>query len=369
MYHTRMTSTWSHRLLKTAALDAALAGGCLIWVASIALHSKLDAAAPFLIASMGAAAVLLFVAPQSPMAQPWSLFGGNLLSAIVGVTVARLSGGVWWAGPLAVGVAIFVMHVARCQHPPGGATALFAVMAPQSVLDLGYDYVLNPVFLNVASFFAYFFVAQRLRTRLVAERAFEPISSTEPSVARLRLQPDDLRYAVRNAPHYVDASEHQLLEIANLALIHHSTVHLTGKPLPPAAEENRPRVEFGTSLEDCWRLMDRSGFDNLPVLDRAGRLLGVVRRESLRRLATEHGADVSSPSATIAALRPVSTPHTIRPEAAGQMMESATNVAPRSADQAEACRQMLGSGASFVAIVDESKRYVGLVTSRLLRPS
>ncbi|MGC2040724.1 HPP family protein, partial [Paraburkholderia caledonica] len=36
---------------------------------------------PLLVAPMGASAVLLFAVPASPLAQPWSIIGGNLVSA------------------------------------------------------------------------------------------------------------------------------------------------------------------------------------------------------------------------------------------------------------------------------------------------
>ena len=99
-----------------------------------------------LIASMGASAVLLFGVPHSPLSQPWPLIGGHTLSALAGVICAR------WVEPpvlacgLAVGLAIGVMHLGRCIHPPGGATALTAVIGGPAVAQWGYGYVLFPVF-------------------------------------------------------------------------------------------------------------------------------------------------------------------------------------------------------------------------------
>jgi CBS-domain-containing membrane protein len=61
-----------------------------------------EAASPMLIAPMGASAVLLFAVPASPLAQPWSIMGGNVVSALVGVTCARWIGDPLLAAPLAV---------------------------------------------------------------------------------------------------------------------------------------------------------------------------------------------------------------------------------------------------------------------------
>lgn len=100
----------------------------------------------FLIGSFGASAVLVYGAIQSPLAQPRNLVGGHVVSAIVGVTVARLLPDIiWLTGPLAVASSIVVMQMTRTLHPPGGATALIAVTAGTKVASLGYWYVLSPV--------------------------------------------------------------------------------------------------------------------------------------------------------------------------------------------------------------------------------
>jgi CBS-domain-containing membrane protein len=105
-------------------------------------------AALLIVPSLGASAVLIFAAPHSPFAQPWAVLGGNLLSALVGVTCWKLVPEPTLAAGLAVGLAIGIMHVARCLHPPGGATALAAVIGGSTVHELGYHYVLSPIAIN-----------------------------------------------------------------------------------------------------------------------------------------------------------------------------------------------------------------------------
>jgi CBS-domain-containing membrane protein len=51
----------------------------------------------------------------------------------------------WFAAAFAVATAIAVMHATRTLHPPGGATALIAVIGGDSIHDLGFLYVLLPV--------------------------------------------------------------------------------------------------------------------------------------------------------------------------------------------------------------------------------
>ena len=86
------------------------------------------AVTPFMVAPMGAAAVLVFVVPASPLAQPWSVIGGNILSTLIGLAVHALLPVTPWCGALAVALAIAGMSLARCLHPPGGACALLACL-------------------------------------------------------------------------------------------------------------------------------------------------------------------------------------------------------------------------------------------------
>ena len=106
------------------------------------------AANPWLVAPLGASAVLLFAVPASPLAQPWPIIGGNVLSAIVGVTAAQSIPSTAIAAAVAVGGAILLMSLLRCLHPPGGAAALTAVIGGKSIAGLGFLFPLIPMGLN-----------------------------------------------------------------------------------------------------------------------------------------------------------------------------------------------------------------------------
>ncbi len=100
----------------------------------------------FLIGSFGASSVLIYGAIQSPLAQPRNLIGGHLISALIGVTVYKLLPNIiWLTAPLAVSLSIVCMQITKTLHPPGGATALIAVIGSEKIKALGYVYVLSPV--------------------------------------------------------------------------------------------------------------------------------------------------------------------------------------------------------------------------------
>ena len=98
-----------------------------------------------IIGSFGASAVLIYGAIRSPLAQPRNLIGGHIISAIIGVTTYNvLHNQMWLAAAVAVATAIAVMHATRTLHPPGGATALIAVIGSPKIHHLGYLYAIIP---------------------------------------------------------------------------------------------------------------------------------------------------------------------------------------------------------------------------------
>ncbi len=110
----------------------------------------------FLIGSFGATAVLLFGTPNNPLTQPRNLFGGHLISAIIGVGVHILLPSnelVWLASALAASLSIVAMQITKTMHPPGGATALIANVGSQKIFNMGFTYVLSPVLSGVLILF------------------------------------------------------------------------------------------------------------------------------------------------------------------------------------------------------------------------
>lgn len=128
--------------------------GSFLGIAAVSLiqYKTLDQTGLIMIiGSFGASAVLIYGAIRSPLAQPRNLLGGHVLSAIVGVTAYQWLGSEpWLAAAGAVSVAIVVMHLTKTLHPPGGATALIAVIGGESVHNLGYLYVVMPAALGAA---------------------------------------------------------------------------------------------------------------------------------------------------------------------------------------------------------------------------
>ncbi len=103
---------------------------------------------PLILASTGASAILMFSLPFSPVSQPWNLVGGHMVSAFVGVSCYFLVPNELFAASLSVPLSMLFMHYLRCMHPPGGATAITAVIGGANVHALGYAFVVVPVAIN-----------------------------------------------------------------------------------------------------------------------------------------------------------------------------------------------------------------------------
>lgn len=100
-------------------------------------------------ASFGASAVLVYGAIRSPLAQPRNLIGGHMISALIGVLCWKLFQPYpEFAQAIAVASAISAMHFTRTLHPPGGATALNAVIGSSAIHKLGFWYVIMPATLG-----------------------------------------------------------------------------------------------------------------------------------------------------------------------------------------------------------------------------
>ena len=194
-------------------------------------HSVLDMqGATMVVGSMGATAVLLFAVPHGALSQPWAVFGGHLISSFIGVSCARYIGDPMVAASVAVGLSIGAMYYLRCLHPPGGATALVAVMGGDAVRELGYGFMLSPVLENMLIILLVaFLVNLPFRHRRYPAALSRPAAMQEQGQEageKAHIAHSDLVYALSQLDSFIDVSEQDLIRIYTLA------VHHTHEPVP-----------------------------------------------------------------------------------------------------------------------------------------
>lgn len=218
-------NTTSHSEKLVSALGAFLGILAVYWGARWSFpHGILhNPGSLIMVTSMGASAVLLFAVPQGALSQPWPVAGGHLISAFVGVSCQQLFPDQTWTPALAVGLAVGAMYYARAIHPPGGATALAAVIGGSEIYRLEYYYLLNPILLNVgcilllAVVFNGFFSWRRYPAHLNRRKLAKPTATAE---RQFELTQEDFSAAIEALDSYVDITHDNLTQLLELAKQH-----------------------------------------------------------------------------------------------------------------------------------------------------
>lgn len=198
-------------------LRSGAAGGLGIFVLAWLLHLLPQPQFPLLLlGSMAASAVLLYAVPHSPLAQPWNLIGGHLVSALAGwLTISFVHDPLAAAG-IAVGCAIFLMYVLDCLHPPGAATALTLVLGATQFLTMGLVWTLTIVAAN-----AFLSLLLALTINNALPRRHYPQAPLPPAAppAPIRVLPEaqDLEWALAQEDSMLDISTEDLTALYDAA--------------------------------------------------------------------------------------------------------------------------------------------------------
>lgn len=215
-------NTTSHAEKLTSGLGA-LGGMLAVYGISLTVCGQ-GPGSVLLVASMAATAVLLFAVPHGALSQPWSVIGGHLLSAFIGVSCQSLFPDYFWTSALAVGASVTAMHYLRCVHPPGGATALTAVIGGADVHALGYLFLLTPILVNVAALliaavlFNSLFSWRRYPAHLARRRGKS--KTVRPAERQFELTQEDFAAAMEQLDSYVDITAESLTALLELAKQH-----------------------------------------------------------------------------------------------------------------------------------------------------
>jgi len=175
---------------------------------------------PIIVAPIGASAVLVFAVPSSPLAQPWSVVGGNILSALIGIMAAQFIPDVALAAGIAVGGAILVMSLCRCLHPPGGAAALTAVIGSESIHAAGYAFAFAPVGLNSIALVSLAMLFHRMTGHSYPHQPAAVAGQGKEAHPASNFHPEDIDHALEDMDESFDISREDLALLLSRAEAH-----------------------------------------------------------------------------------------------------------------------------------------------------
>lgn len=311
-------------------------------------------ALPWLVAPLGASAVLVFAVPASPMAQPWSVVGGNTLSALVGAASAMLVPDPAWAAALAVATAIALMFALRCLHPPGGATALLT-----SLGAVGFHFALFPMLVNSVLLVVAGVVYNSFTGRRYPHAQLQPVQET--GAPQARFSPADLDAALAHYNQVLDVSRDDLAE-----LLHHAESaayqrNFGNLRCGDIMTRDPIAVPFGAALREAWALMRQHRIKALPVVDRARRIVGIVTVADFMRHADldRHEGIGERLRALVRRSGAVSSD---KPEVVGQLMTREVRVASVNRHVSELVPLFSEGGHHHIPIIDTERRLAGIIT-------
>jgi CBS domain-containing membrane protein len=327
------------------------------------MHATLGSAAaiPLLVAPMGASAVLLFAVPSSPLAQPWSLIGGNLVSATVGVACAHWIADPVAAAAVAISVAICAMFALRCVHPPSGAVALTAVLGGPAIHALGFRFVLAPIAVQstalLCAALAYHALTGHRYPHAARDNAGKPAAGRAPHAPAgftradlmavlkrrgelLDIDPDDLEALLRETQ--LQAYARSFSELSAADVMSPDVISVAPATTAPAAAD----------------LLRRHGVKSLPVIDASRHVKGIVTRADLADHAHANGLSLFD---TLSA-RWFRSSSANRHDSVGALMSTHVQTVFDTTPLVDLVPMFAHEGHHHIPVVDRSRRLVGIIT-------
>ena len=324
------------------------------WLEGQPVHQH-GALALALVAPLGASAVLVFALPSSPLAQPWSVVGGNTLSALIGIACALWIPEANLAAAVAVALAIAAMFTLRCLHPPGGASALLMVLIGAQ----DFSYAWSPVALD-----SLLLVSAGLLYNNLTRRPWPHVPRPPEPSGETRLQRADLDAVLARYNQVLDISRDDLAELLEQVEARAYQRKMGELRCADVMSHEPVTARAEMPLQQAWALMRARRIKALPVVDRQGHLLGIVTVADFMRQ-----IDLDVHEGLGWRLRSLVRPRTRQEEnSVGHIMTRTVRVASADRLLIDLVPVFSENGHRHIPIIDGSRRLVGIITqSDLIR--
>lgn len=347
-------SAWQHLYPALPAFHAReqlRAGvGALIGISFCALLVSLGVAfgtsSLYLVAPLGATAVLVFCVPNSPLAQPWSAIVGNVTAALVALFVIWLVPGPWSIG-IAVGAAITAMMFVRALHPPGGAVALLTALEPTRALEAGPLVALMPVGLTTGTLVVAAIAYNRATGRVYPFRQPETDDTQEP-VERLGLSNEQLTELLDRFNQSTNLGVADLGRLLAAAETEAAQHRFDGTTCADIMTTGLITVLPDTPLPEAAHLFRKHAIKSLPVVSDDMTLRGLVLQADLLKIVA-------------AQERPMTRRHRAARRKVSDVMRPADRAAPHDLPVGALLGRLAAQGSEVVPVTRDA-RLVGILT-------
>ncbi|MEZ0168450.1 HPP family protein [Microvirga sp. TS319] len=317
---------------------------------------------PLLSAPLGASAILLFALPGSPLAQPWSILGGNMISACIGVACARWIPMELPAAAMAGTLAVAAMFVLRCLHPPSGALALMAVLGGPAIKAAGFGFAIWPVGAASLAMIAVALVFNNLTGKryphLSKPAPVNRHQTSDPApMERVGVRPSDFDTVLNQYDQIIDMDRESLEDLFRQVEMQAYNRRFDGMTCAEIMSRDVAAVTPSTSLRDAWRLLRQHRIKGLPVVSDTRAVIGIITQTDLIKHSDwdlRTGLQMSVPQIAQRVIR--------LDRKVGEIMTSPVQTARQDTALAALVPRMADAELHQVPIVDGDGVLVGIVT-------
>lgn len=350
--------------LKSQTIAVLACFSTILLLAWTTQHCIPSASYPLLVASMGASAAIVFITPSSPLAQPWPLVGGHLISATTGVLCNQLLSDKILACACAVGISVLLMLLFRCLHPPGAATALTPILSNPGVHSHTFEFIAFPVGINVVVLLLSVLFINRILLGLDYPSAFfkrKPASNNSPErIVTSNINNQDLEQALGSLDVFLDVSTEDLEKVLNAAQLQTFKRHYRPLTCADIMLKEVASLDYDTEVESAWKTMHQQQLKAMPVLDRNRRVIGMLTwADFLKFVNTDTQESFASKLRAFIRRTPDISTH--KPEAVGHIMSHNISLLKQTAHIEALIPLMTTAGYRQIPIVDHENRLVGMV--------
>ncbi|NQW79886.1 MAG: HPP family protein [Polaromonas sp.] len=308
-------------------------------------------------ASLGASALLVFVLPSSPMAQPWAVIGGNFLSALIGIACVNLFDYPVVTAPVAVGLSILCMFVLRCLHPPAAAVAM--ITALNSIGDFSFAFF--PVMTD-----AVLLVVVGVVYNNLTGKPYPNFWRTMPKAGEIDASHSkEIDAVLSRYNQVIDINRADLARLIGQVEMRAYEYKLKDMKCAQIMTTDVRFLDVNTPLNAAWKTLRDNHIKALPVTDRNRRVVGIVTLEDfLQHASIDFHKNFGQLVKGIvrSGLKGIGNTLTTQPDVVGQIMSKKVRVISDSRNVLDLVDVFHSQGHHHLPVIDSHQALVGIIT-------